>query len=147
MPKPDQLELAYSMDAEGYGLSLWDILNDFFAAVWCKPDLPETIAVHVGIVKRYRASDFMHSTSDLIETMRDNAFEDMPGEYVLDWLEHTASKYLRDLDYRVKKTIDEWADEFGFQPKFFSVEDTTKKVFNVAEVMGAEWVKNWRASR
>lgn len=110
----------WSLDEERYDGCFQSVCDDAFEDV--DPDTDEIRTIWEGESQPYRASTFMRGTDHLIEDLRDSACEEA-GEFSENWLANVTATQEEALAERMAKVIDEWAEEFGHQPKFWTVEN------------------------
>lgn len=75
------------------------------------------------------------SIDNLIESMQGNAYDDI-GEWAEDWLGNVTGKDEDELRSKIENAIDAWAEEHGYQPNFFRVDNMVSHVVTEADVAG-----------
>lgn len=114
MPPPDTV---YSTDGEDFlHTELEDAIDDSLDSQDVEEG--EVITIWSGETSKHRVSDWVPDMMDAI----DNAAYDECGEWADGWPSAT-DEQRQELQTATKKLADEWADKYGQQPGFFTVED------------------------
>lgn len=118
----------YSTDEECFNDNeIDDVIEEFIANSDCPAG--GIFTVYEGDATLWKASDFL--PTNLVETLAENTYEEA-GEYAAGWPPYTPEQ-AADLQQRIEDVVDQWADDYGLQPKFFRVENVrqiTVKLLN-----------------
>lgn len=84
-----------------------------------KINIGDVVTVYEGDAVPFKCGDFVGSILDDIT----NTAYDEGGEYSEDYLADVTKEEEADLNKRVADVVNQWADDYGYQPKFYRVDN------------------------
>jgi hypothetical protein len=110
-------EKVYSTNNEDF---TYTELNSVVESVFDDPDIipGQIVTVFEGDSVQYKAGDFAHFWP--IDRLSESAY-DSCGDYAENWLHNIPKEQEGDLEDRIKKVVNEWADDYGLHPDFYGV--------------------------
>jgi hypothetical protein len=120
----------YSVDGERFSSAEFDTREEAIKAARSEEGY-ENAAVWTGVPVKPKASRFL--THGIVNYLLDSLVEEAGeecGEFAENWLDGIPDTAVSVLTDRVRAVVDQWAMHYGYQPKFFTVEQEMEDIWD-----------------
>lgn len=114
---------AYSFTGEEYE-GPFDSYDEAYWAARKDPEAHNYSCCYIGEVCEYEPRV---SASAVLETVQDDAY-DQCGDFAIDYLDDVKKIHKQELGEMLTKVFNDWAEEYGYKPPFFTVENVRKVI-------------------